>query len=149
MSFRRADAADRDELNELTLAGTRFWGHDLNHPDAYRGLANSLAEDDSPEEHHVYILEEDERAAGFFDLRDRGDHVELLRMFLRTDVIGQGQGRVLWDEAVMRARELSNRMLIMSDPQAVGFYQAMGAELETQFEAAPGFVLSKFWFDLS
>ncbi len=148
MSFRRAQARDREWLNELTLAGTRHWGHDVNHPEAYQDLVSTLAQDEGPEGHHVYILGTDGEDLGFFDLRLRDGHVELVRMFLNTDLIGQGYGRLLWDEAVAHARDLGDRMLIMSDPRSVGFYEAMGAELETQLEVAPGFTLGQFWYDL-
>ena len=44
----------------------------------------------------MFVLEDGIGIVEFFELRDRGDHIELVRMFLRLDVIGHGQGRVLW-----------------------------------------------------
>lgn len=148
MVFRPARAEERGVLDEMTLTGIRFWGHHVNHPDAYQGLVRTLAEELGPENFPVFVLEEEGQMLGFFELRDRGDHAELLRMFLRTDLIGRGYGRRLWLEAVGRASESHDRMLIMSDPGARGFYEAMGAELETEVEVSPGFVLGKYWFDL-
>lgn len=40
-------------------------------------------------------------------------------------------------------------MLIMSDPDARGFYEAMGAALDAEVEVSPGFVLGKYWFELN
>ena len=37
----------------------------------------------------VFVAEEDSEIVGFYGLRDRGDHVELLRMFPRIDRIGR------------------------------------------------------------
>ncbi len=133
----------------MTLAGVRYWGHDEKHPEAYNGLARTLAAEAGPENHPAFVLEEDGRVIGFYELRDRGDHVELLRMFLLTELIGQGYGSVLWDHAVEQARSWSDRMLIKSDPGAVGFYSAMGARLEKRQEVAPGFSLGIFWCDLT
>lgn len=147
-SFRRARADERDLLDEMTLAGVRYWGHDQRHPEAYNGLAKTLAAEAGPENYPVFVLEEDGRVVGFYELRDRGDHVELLRMFLLTELIGEGYGKVLWDHAVEQARSRSDRMLIKSDPEAVGFYSAMGARLEKRQEVAPGFSLGIFWYDL-
>ena len=149
MEFRRATAADRQLLDDMTLTGVRYWGHDVNHPEAFRGLVRSLESDSGPENYDVHILEEYGRPIGFFDLRDRGGHVELVRMFLRTDLIGQGFGKALWTEATRRARETYETMLIMSDPGARGFYEAMGAQLEADIEASPGFVLGKYWYQLN
>lgn len=147
--FRRARADERDLLDEMTLAGVRYWGHDQEYPGVYNGLAESLAAEAGPENHPVFVLEEDGRVIGFYELRDRGDHVELLRMFLLTELIGQGYGQVLWDHAVEQARSRSDRMLIKSDPAAVGFYSARGARLEKRQEVAPGFSLGIFWYDFT
>ena len=146
--FRPARADERDLLDEMTLAGVRYWGHHLNHPEAYEGLAEWLKDEDGPENHDVFVLEEDGGVLGFYELRDRDSHVELVRMFMETDLIGRGYGRLLWEQAVVRAAEKHDRMLIMSDPQAVGFYRAMGATFEEEQVVSPGFSLSKFWYDL-
>lgn len=46
------------------------------------------------------------------------------------------------------ASKSHDRMLIMSDPDARGCYEAMGAALEAEVEVSPGFVLGKYWFEL-
>ncbi len=104
--FRRAMAHDADLLDEMTLAGVRHWGHHENHPEAYAGLADQLQAEDGPENHPVFVLEKDGEVVAFYGLRDRGDHVELLRMFMRSDLIGQGYGRMLWNHAVVQAAQL-------------------------------------------
>lgn len=133
----------------MTLAGIRHWGHDQSHPEAYHGLVEGLAKEAGPENHPVFVLEGDGEVVGFYELRERKGHVELLRMFLRPEAIGQGYGRVLWNHAVEQAGRISDRMLIKSDPEAMGFYSAMGARLEKVREAAPGFSLGIFWCDLA
>lgn len=148
-NFRRATSEDAYLLNEMTLAGVRYWGHHQNHPEAYNGLASQLPDGEHTATHPVFVLEDEDEIAGFYELRERGDHVELLRMFLKVDLIGQGYGRLLWDHSLSEAKELSDRMLIVSDPGAVGFYEAMGAEFTETKEVTPGFVLSTFWYDLT
>ena len=123
--FREADVGERELLDEMTLAGLRHWGHHEQHPEIYAGFAQMLAAEPGPAEHPVVVLEENERIVGFYELRDRGEDIELLRMFLRDDLIGRGYGRQLWDEAVRSASLTHQRMTIMSDPGSVGFYQAM------------------------
>ncbi len=147
-SFRQAHEDDRELLDEMTVAGVRHWGHDENHPEAFQGLVTMLGRADGPENYPVFLLEEDGVVVAFYELRDRGDHVELLRMFMRTDLIGAGYGRLLWNHAVEQAAKTHDRMLIMSDPSAVGFYAAMGASLEKTEEVAPGFSLGVYWYDL-
>lgn len=150
MHVRRAVAEDRSLLDELTLAGVRHWGHHHSHPEAYRGLARTLEQEETgPEEHAVFVFEDGEDMVGFYELRDRGDHIELLRMFVRPELIGQGLGRMLWDHAVVEASRSHQRLLINSDPGATGFYRAMGAEAEGEFEPVPRFVITVFWHDLA
>ncbi len=147
--FRRATSADRDVLDEMTLAGVRYWGHHVEHPEAYAGLVAELAAGDDPADHRVLVWEDEEGIAGFIDLRDRDDHVELLRMFLRTELIGRGHGRALWDRAVQEASTMGDRILIVSDPDAADFYEAMGARAERTVEPVAGFALTVFWHDLT
>ena len=147
--FRRATASDRELLDEMTLAGTRHWGHHKNYPEAYAGLVAQLTAESGPENNPVFVLVEDGEVLGFYELRDQGDYVELLRMFMLGDAIGRGYGRLLWDHAVDQARGMHSRMLIMSDPAAVGFYAAMGATFEKEVQVAPGFALAIYWYDLT
>jgi len=147
--FRRARAEEADLLNEMTLAGVRHWGHHLNHPDAYNGLAGDLPTPDDVAENPVFILTHDDEVIGFYGLRQRSDHVELLRMFQKVHLIGRGYGRIMWDHCILQAAELSDRMKIVSDPAAIGFYRAMGAILHETREVAPGFSLGVMWYELT
>jgi GNAT superfamily N-acetyltransferase len=147
-TFRQATATDRAVLDEMTLAGVRHWGHHVAHPDAYAHLVGELAAGDPPDQHRILVWQDAQGIAGFVDLRDREDHVELYRMFLRTELIGHGHGRALWDRAVQEASAMGDRMMIVSDPGATGFYAAMGARAEGTLEPAPGFTLTVFWYDL-
>jgi hypothetical protein len=69
-------------------------------------------------------------------------------MFLEPDLIGRGYGRRLWSESLAVASGSHDRMLIMSDPGARGFYEAMGAVLEEEVAVAPDFSLGRYWYDL-
>ena len=150
MRIRRATTDDRELLDELTLAGVRHWGHHENHPDAYQGLVRTLAQESDPQGHPVFVFENDQgEVVGFYELRDRGDHMELLRMFLQPELIGRGLGRTLWEHAVIEAGRLHERLVINSDPGATGFYRAMGAEDVGHFEPVPGFVITVLQMDLT
>lgn len=148
--FRQARPDEAELLGEMTIQGVSYWGHDVNFPDAVEGLRRSgLPTPEYIERSPVFVLEEDSDVAGFYGLKQHDDHVELVYMFLVPDRIGTGYGRMLWEHAVAQARLLSDRMLILSDPESKGFYAAMGASLAGEREAAPGFRLGEFWFDLA
>ena len=148
LTFRSMRHDEAELLNEMTLDGVRHWGHHETHPDAVAGLAASLPDAEGYAAMTVRVLDDGEGALGFYSLVDRGDHVELPQMFLRPDLIGAGYGRMLWNDAVTQAAASADRMLIMSDPRSIGFYQAMGAELERRVEVSPGFELGVMWVDL-
>jgi GNAT superfamily N-acetyltransferase len=148
MQFRPARPDEAERLGEMTLAGVRHWGHHEHHPEAYAGLASDLPDGDHIAQNPTYVLEENGAVIGFYSLIPSEDHVELYQMFLDVDRIGTGLGRRLWEHAISEAARHGQRMLIKSDPMAVGFYRAMGAVQERAVEVAPGFELGIFWYDL-
>lgn len=147
IQFRRVGPDESEILNEMTLAGIRHWGHHENFPDAYNGLAADLETHDITG-NAVIVVEDDDEVVGFYEVVDRDDHIELLRMFQKVDRIGSGLGRLMWEHAVAEASTRSDRLKIISDPGATGFYEKMGAERESTFEPVPGFELGVYWFDL-
>jgi predicted GNAT family acetyltransferase len=115
----------------------------------YNSLADDLPGAEDVVNNPVNVLERDGEVIAFYEMRDRGDHIELLRMFQKVELIGHGYGRMMWDHCVQEARQMgARRMRIISDPGAIGFYEAMGATLERLQEVAPGFSLGLFWYDL-
>ena len=148
LEFRTARPDEFGLLDEMTMAGVRHWGHHENYPDAYQGLAALLAANPPDDSRTIEVLEADGEVVAFYDLQMHEDHIELLRMFQDPERIGTGLGRILWDRATSQACLTADRMLIMSDPKATGFYEAMGAIQEDSMEASPGFVLGVLWYDL-
>lgn len=149
MEFRPARGDEAAMLGEMTLAGVRHWGHHETFPEAYAGLADDLPDGDDVEQNPTFVLEEDGTVVGFYSLVPTPEHVELRQMFLDVDRIGKGLGRRLWEHALSEAARHGARLLIRSDPEAVGFYRAMGADLERMVEVAPGFRLGIFWYVLT
>lgn len=149
MEFRDAAPHESDVLGQLVLDGVSYWGHDVNFPDAVAGLrANGLPTSDFIAANVVEVLIDGSKVVGFYSLAPNGEDIELVHMFLQADRIGTGCGRRLWERALTRARTSSGRMLIMADPEAKAFYTAMGATLERDVEASPGFALGRMWYDL-
>ena len=116
-------------------------------PNDFADLA-AMLEAGNPDE-VITVAEHDGEVIGFYGLVVEDDFVELLRMFLAIDRIGKGYGRTLWRHAVESARRHGERLRILADPGARGFYEAMGAELDREVEAYPGFVLGLYWYDLT
>jgi GNAT superfamily N-acetyltransferase len=147
--FRRADPAEAERLGEIVISGVSYWGHDVNFPAAIEALrADGLPTADYVARSPVFVLEDGDGLIGFYGLGVEPDHVELIYLFLDTDRIGAGNGRRLWDHAVSEAARHGKRLLIKSDPKAVGFYEAMGATRGPEVEISPGFSLTTLTLDL-
>jgi GNAT superfamily N-acetyltransferase len=147
--FRRADPAEAERLGEIVIAGVSYWGHDVNYPAAIESLrAEGLPTADYVERSPVFVLEDGDGVIGFYGLGVEPDDVELIYLFLDTDRIGAGFGRRLWDHALTEAAKHGTRLVIKSDPMAVGFYEAMGATRGPEVEISPGFRLTVLTLDL-
>ena len=147
--FRRADPAEAELLGEMVIAGVSYWGHDVNYPAAIESLrAEGLPTADYVARSPVFVLEDGDGLIGFYGLGVEPDHVELIYLFLATDRIGTGHGRRLWEHAIAEARTHGRRLIIKSDPMAVGFYEAMGATPGPEVEISPGFRLTTLTLDL-
>lgn len=75
---------------------------------------------------------------------NRARHGRLEMLFLDPDTIGTGVGRLLYDDAVQRARSRGWRSMVLdADPGAESFYLRMGARRigETPSNSIPGRVL--------
>jgi GNAT superfamily N-acetyltransferase len=76
----------------------------------------------------VYVLEDDAGAIGYFGFRRIEGEAFLHDMWVEPARIGNGFGRTLWQHAVRVARAAGFfPFSIESDPNAEGFYLAMGA----------------------
>jgi GNAT superfamily N-acetyltransferase len=74
------------------------------------------------------VFEEGSRVIGFYGLREQGDELELLYLFVEPAAINRGYGKQLWQHAVGFAMKRGFREIsIESDPYAEAFYIAMGA----------------------
>ena len=147
LTFRPGRQDEAELFNEMTLAGVRFYDHPNPPPNDFADLA-AMLEAGNPDE-VITVAEHDGEVIGFYGLVVEDDFVELLRMFLAIDRIGRGYGRTLWRHAVESARRHGERLRILADPGARGFYEAMGAELDREVEAYPGFVLGLYWYELT
>ncbi len=147
LHFRPARQDEARLLDEMTIAGAKSYGYQEEFPEALAGLAADLEEHDISSS-TVFVVEDEDEVVAFYELVDREEYIELLRMFQKVDRIGTGLGRLMWDHCVSTARSKADRMMIISDPGATGFYERMGAEREKTFEPVPRFHLGVFWYDL-
>ena len=138
--LRGATAADCSPLTELALRSKASNGYDDTFMAAC--VAELTVDSEVLAAGEVWLAEDGAGCPlGFFDLRIEGTLAEAEAFFVEPDLKGQGIGRRLWSHFEERARALgADRITIDSDPEALPFYQAMGAVLvgESPSASIPG-----------
>lgn len=152
ITFRRARPDEAERLAQMTMDGLFHWGYDKDFPELMEEFRQSnLPTAEYVDQSPVYCMVSGDRLLGYYGLAvdEEEAFVDLRYFFLDTSLIGRGYGRTLWQDVVARAEQLGfERMRIISDPAAVGFYEAMGAQHANDHAVQPGFVLGIYWFDL-
>jgi GNAT superfamily N-acetyltransferase len=124
--LRRARPEEAAFLPALTLRSKAHWGYDAEFmAGAARKLvlsAEAIARDE------VWVLETpDGTVLGYYRVL-RAEPPVLEDLWVEPHRIGTGLGRILWNHAVEVARSTgSSFMDLVADPNAVGFYERMGA----------------------
>lgn len=145
MNLREARADEAALISDMAFRSKAYWGYSDAFMEACRQELTFTPEDCA----RMYVaLIEDPLAVGFCALeRLSRDEVALDALFVVPEVIGRGYGRALVEHAMGRAREMgATAMTIQGDPNAEGFYLAMGATSTGRRESAsiPGRYLPTF-----
>jgi GNAT superfamily N-acetyltransferase len=149
-AIRRARLDEAGVLSALGLRSKAHWGYDADFLAACRDDLTLSADDiaSSP----VYVCDGEDALLGYYRLVLQDDGVaELDALFVEPTAMGQGVGRRLWHHAVATATQVGcSEMVWQSDPQAEGFYLAMGARGagESESTVSPGRMLPLMRFQL-
>jgi GNAT superfamily N-acetyltransferase len=147
-SIRRARSDELDSLNALTGRSVMHWGYEPEfldwEPEAITLTAEMVQRDP------VFVADVDSRVAGFYQLSASPPTMMLDKLFIDPGFIGTGVGKLLWNHAIGSAGAMgAARLSLYSDPNAAGFYLAMGARwMREQATTWPGWNLQVFEFTL-
>ncbi|HYB99646.1 MAG TPA: GNAT family N-acetyltransferase [Candidatus Limnocylindrales bacterium] len=121
-----ARAGEQQPLTRIAHAAKRHWGY----PEEWirSWSADLTVSADAIAHDPVYCARSGGDIAGFYALSVEGDVAELEHMWVEPGYMGLGVGRALFEHAKDTAARLGcGRMRIASDPNALGFYERMGA----------------------
>jgi GNAT superfamily N-acetyltransferase len=125
--IRPARPGEARALSALALRSKAHWGYD----DAFLAtVRQSLTVSEADlRSAPVFVLEADGAPAGFYRVVGAPPDGELSDVWLDPTLIGRGLGRALFQHALDTAASRGfTRLVIESDPNAEGFYAAMGAQ---------------------
>ncbi|SHK24227.1 Acetyltransferase (GNAT) domain-containing protein [Desulforamulus aeronauticus DSM 10349] len=149
MKIRCALPDESEQLSSLALRSKKTWGYDDTFMEqCCRELTLST---DYIASSQVYVMEEKGEVLGFYGLSGKGLEGSLDFLFIEPSQMNCGYGKKLWLHAVKKAAELNFQyILIDSDPNAKGFYLAMGAKFkgEVSSKSIPGRFLPLFCFTI-
>jgi GNAT superfamily N-acetyltransferase len=133
--IRRARPSEAGVLSELALRSKGHWGYAADFLAACRDDLALSPHDIATSV--VYVHDDGDAVVGYYRLLPRDDGLaELDALFVEPTAIGQGVGKCLWRHAAATARALGcTEIVLQSDPQAEGFYLAMGAQRAGESES--------------
>lgn len=124
--IRRALINEANTLTELALASKRHWGYPENWMKHWQ--ADLTISPDYLTNNDVFVAEKNGNIVGFYALTTRGHRAELDHLWVSPAHLGTGVGKALFVHAMRSAKGQNlSEVEILSDPNAEGFYQKMGA----------------------
>ena len=139
-SLKVAIPQDHKMLTELAIESKRYW----NYPEEWiRGWMPELTITPGYiQTHHVYKLTKDpgDHIIGFCALEWEPEKLELeiAHLWLKPAYIGKDLGRFLLDSSLNKVKALPVKSVkVISDPNAIGFYQKYGFLITEQVESTP------------
>ena len=127
MIIRRATPDQAELLTQIAFAAKRHWGS----PDAWVQLWSPVLTitPEFIEKYETYIVWVDEQPAGFCAISREAEKASIEHLWVSPEYIGKGIGSTLFKHMLSRCKELGAVVLrIESDPNALGFYERMGAK---------------------
>lgn len=125
LTLRQPNESDLAAASRLCLRSKGYWGYH----EAFLTMCAeelTLTEADLARD-RIVIAEEQDGMAGVAQVSQDQAGCYLEKLFVDTDRIGQGVGRILYDWAIKTARELgAHELIVEADPGAVPFYERMG-----------------------
>lgn len=147
--FRAARGDEADVLTEVALRSKGYWGYAPDFLEACRAELTFRPPDVAAR--RIVVADSPAGVVGFYSIDGQPPDGELGNLWVVPERIGTGLGRRLWDHAVATARQGGYASLrIEADPNAAGFYRAMGAERvgEVPSGSVPGRSLPLLSFSL-
>ena len=126
--IRDAFKNEGEELSQLALRSKSIWGYDDAFIEACR--PHIKVDEEYIQNWPVVVIEKNNDVLGFYSLKEISNEKRLDNLWIEPRCVRSGLGRVLFENAVDRAKELNwSYFRLAGEPDAIPFYEKMGAEL--------------------
>ena len=149
IQLRDARQNELPSLGELCLRSKAVWGYD----DAFMAACRTelTLRPDELQSTHLQVAERDSTVVGLAQVKVTDTDADLLKLFVEPALLRSGVGRLLFEWATAKARDLGAvRMTIEADPDAAPFYERMGARYAgfAPSQSIPGRMLPRMQMEL-
>jgi GNAT superfamily N-acetyltransferase len=136
LKITRARGQDAEELHRVAIASKGHWKYP---PEWLERFGELLELSPAQVDAGFFFCIRSARILAWYSLKAKGTIAILDDLWVLPDEIGRGLGRLLFEHALERARELGARRLEWeADPNAVPFYLHMGAAVIGDVETSMG-----------
>ena len=136
VAIRRARSTDAGRLTAIAHAAKRHWRYPARWIRLWRD--DLTVRPAFIRTHPVYCAVRDGDIVGFYALSGSGSEHELEHMWIDPDHMGSRIGSALFGHALATVRSRRGRRLtIAADPNAEGFYRALGARRIGEIASRP------------
>lgn len=127
VQFFKAQADELPLLRTIAHRSEAHWGYSRSFMEIFDRKFNIT--EAFLRDHPVYSGKLQEATVGFWGMQNLGtDHPELEYFYIAPEYLGQGYGKVMWQDLTGWCREEGILSFeFVTSPQAVGFYEKMGA----------------------
>jgi GNAT superfamily N-acetyltransferase len=126
IEIRRARPGEAGLLTQIAQDAKQHWGYSQDLMRTWLDVLTVTAE--FLQTNEVHVLSAEGEIAGFYALLGHAPELRMEHLWVMPRFMKQGHGRRLFQHACELARSLkAKRLLIEADPNAEGFYLAMGA----------------------
>ncbi|MGO9163920.1 MAG: GNAT family N-acetyltransferase [Streptosporangiaceae bacterium] len=135
ITFRAARSDEASLLSDLALRSKGHWGHGPDFLSACR--AELTFQPGEVARRRFTVADSSGHLLGFYSIGGQPPDGELGNLWMIPELIGTGLGRQLWQHALSTASAAGFTSLrVEADPNAEGFYRAMGARRVSQAPSA-------------
>jgi GNAT superfamily N-acetyltransferase len=146
--IRRGSAADGERLKEIAIASKGHWGYEPQRVREWADRGDFAGE--TLERLALFVAEVGGRTVAWASVEPRGDAAWLADLWVEPAWIGKGIGTRLFRCAAEHARETGAHVLEWeAEPNALGFYEKMGARRLRDSSSEWGRMLSVMGVDLA
>ncbi len=125
--IKQADCGDINAINEIMRNSLSYWNYTQEELNKIMDLFK--IEEVYFIKNQINLAYFNDALVGFFSfIKNTNNENELDCFYIKKDLIGVGYGKNMWNACCKKAKSLTmDNFIIMSTPDAEGFYQKMGA----------------------